>query len=34
MDNEDTHLTLGCVEALWEKRGYVRIVKVAVSEKP
>lgn len=27
-----THLILGCVEVLREKRGYVRIVQVAVSE--
>jgi hypothetical protein len=33
MDTEDTHLVLGCVEVLREKRGYVRIVQVDVSEK-
>jgi len=33
MDTEDTHLIVGCVEVLREKRGYVRRVQVAVSEK-
>jgi len=33
MDTKDTHLILGCVEVLRVNRGYVRIVRVAVSEK-
>ena len=33
METEETHLILGYVEVLREKRGYVRTVQVAVSKK-